>query len=381
LDPEAVRPLKILVVNWLDRENPQAGGAEAHLHQIFGRLADRGHRVTLLTSGWRGCAPRVELDGIQVHRCGGRHTVPLAAPRYYRKHLRDEPTDVVVEDLNKVPFFTPLWTRTPVALLVHHLFGTTAFQEASPPLAAATWLLERPVPRVFRGLPTVAVSESTREDLVGRGLRREQIEVIPNGIDLETFAPRGDGTRYEVPTILYLGRLKRYKRVDLVIRAAAELKRRGRPFRVLVAGTGDQLGALERLTTKLGLGSHVELLGFVSEERKLELFRRSWVHVLTSPKEGWGISNIEAAACGTPAVASDSPGLRESVVHGGTGFLVPHGDVIRLADALERVLSDPALRDTLGVSARRFAEGLSWSRSADAMGAFLNRVVSLSRHD
>lgn len=380
-DREVVRPLKILVVNWLDRENPQAGGAEAHLHQIFGRLAARGHRVTLLTSGWRGCASTAELDGIRVHRCGGRHTLSLAAPRHYRRHLRDEPTDVVVEDLNKVPFFTPLWTQAPVALLVHHLFGATAFLEASPPLAAATWLLERPVPRVFRGLPTVAVSESTREDLVRRGLDRDQIEVIPNGIDLETFAPGHDGTRYDVPTVLYLGRLKRYKRVDLVLRAAAELKRRGRAFRVLVAGTGDRVGALQSLAAKLRLGSHVEFLGFVSEAHKRELLRRSWVHVLTSPKEGWGISNIEAAACGTPTVASDSPGLRESVVHGGTGFLVPHGDVIGLADTLDRVLSNPELRDRLGKAARRFAEGLSWSRSADAMEGFLNRVVGLSRHD
>jgi glycosyltransferase involved in cell wall biosynthesis len=381
LDPEAIRPLRILVVNWLDRENPQAGGAEAHLHEVFGRLAARGHRVTLLTSGWKGCAPTAELDGIRVHRCGGRHTVSLAAPHYYRKHLRAEPTDVVVEDLNKVPFFMPLWTQTPVALLVHHLFGATAFQEASPPLAAATWLLERPVPRVFRGHPTVAVSESTRDDLVRRGMSREQIEVIPNGIDLDIFTPRHEGPRYDVPTILYLGRLKRYKRVDLVLRAAAELRRRGRDFRLLVAGTGDRLGALERLASKLRLGGHLEFLGFVSEARKLELLRRSWVHVLASPKEGWGISNIEAAACGTPTVASDSPGLRESVVHAGTGFLVPHGNVIQLADALERILSDPALRDTLGDAARRFAEGLSWSRSADAMEGFLNRVVAVSRHD
>ena len=374
-------PLKILVVNWLDRENPQAGGAETHLHQVFGRLAARGHQVTLLTSGWKGCASTTELDGIRVHRCGGRYSLSVTAPWYYRKHLRGDGTDVVVEDLNKVPFFAPLWVEPPVALLVHHLFGATAFQEASFPVAAATWLLERPVPRVFHGHPTVAVSESTRDDLVRRGMSRRQIEVIRNGIDLETFPPPNGGPRYEVPTILYLGRMKRYKRVDLLLRAAAELKRRGRPFRVLLAGKGDHLPALRRLAERLGLGERAEFLGYVSEDRKLELFGRSWVHVLTSPKEGWGIANIEAGACGTPSVASDSPGLRESVIHGQTGFLVPHGDVSRLADALDRILSDDGLRDALGRAARQLSEGLSWSRSADDMEAFLHRVVGHSGQD
>jgi glycosyltransferase involved in cell wall biosynthesis len=288
---------------------------------------------------------------------------------------------VVVEDLNKVPFFTPLWTEAPVALLVHHLFGATAFQEASFPLAAATWLLERPVPRLFHGRATVAVSESTRADLVQRGMNPERIEVIPNGIELDAFSPSPEGTRFEVPTVLYLGRLKRYKRVDLVLQAAAEMKRRGVTFRVLVAGTGDHRPQLVRLTNQLGLDDRVDFLGFVSEEEKLNLFRRSWVHVLTSPKEGWGIANMEAAASGTPTVASDAPGLRDSVLHERTGFLVRHGDVSTLADRIGQILTDEGLRDALGGEARRFAEGFSWDQSAEAMEAFLHRVVGVSTHD
>ncbi len=163
-----------------------------------------------------------------VHRTGGRHTFSLAAPRYYRRRLRAEPFDVVVEDLNKVPLFTPTWTEAPVALLVHHLFGGTAFQEASFAVAAATCLLELPVPRAFAGRPTVAVSHSTRDDLVRRGMDGDAIEVIPNGVDLETLAPVPELGRFDEPTVLYLGRLKRYKRVDLVVRAVAALQRSGR---------------------------------------------------------------------------------------------------------------------------------------------------------
>ena len=369
--------LDILVVNWQDRENPQAGGAEAHLHEIFGRLAARGHRVTALVSGWPGAGSPVELDGMEVHRTGSRYTFSLAAPRYYRRHLAGRRFGVVVEDLNKVPLFTPLWTSAPVVPLVHHLFGSTAFHEAAFPVALATWLLERPVPWIFRGRTGVAVSESTREDLVDRGVPRVAIQVVPNGIDLQAFTPDPDGARFPRPTLLYLGRLKRYKRVDLVLRALAELVRdRDDPPRLLVAGKGDHREELESLAGTLDLQEHVRFLGFVSEEEKLELFRRSWVHVLTSPKEGWGIANMEAAACGTPTVASDSPGLRESVVDGRTGLLVPHGDVGRLARAVASLLDDPGRLQAMGVEARAWAEGFSWDASADAMESLLARVVA-----
>jgi len=373
------RALRILVVNWQDRENPQAGGAETHLHEVFGRLAARGHEVTLLVSGWAGCEPVVELDGMRVHRAGGRYTFSLAAPRYFRRNLRDAPFDVVVEDLNKVPVFTPTWVRAPVALLVHHLFGATAFKEASLPLAGATWLLERPVPRAFSGCPVVAVSRSTRADLMRRGMDGGLIEVIPNGVDLGRYAPDPSVKRYKEPTVLYLGRLKKYKRVDLVLRAVASLAARGRQVRLLVVGKGDHLSTLQSLASELGVKREVEFLGWVDEDRKVELFRRSWVHVLTSPNEGWGISNVEAAACGTATVSSDAPGLRESVMDGRTGFLVPHGDVGALAERIGAILEDPGLRDRLGEEARAFATGFSWDSSADATEAFLARVVRESR--
>lgn len=367
-------PLRILVVNWLDEENPKAGGAETHLHEVFGRIAGRGHEVTALVSGWDGCAPRARLDGMDFHRAGRRYTFSLAAPRYFRRHLAGRGYDVVVEDLNKVPVFAPLWAGAPVVLLAHHLFGTTAFQAGPAPLALATWLLERPIPRVFAASPVIAVSESTKDDLVGRGLRPDRIRVIPNGIALDFFQP--GSTRRERPTLLFLGRLKRYKRVDLVLEAVARLAAEGIDVQLLVGGEGDQADALRARARGLGVEGRVQFLGFVGEERKRELLRETWVHVLTSPKEGWGISNLEAAACGTPSVASDAPGLRESVVAGRTGLLVPHGEVPALVGALRTLLTDAPLRERLGRQAREFAEGFSWDASAVAVEAYLDEVVA-----
>lgn len=366
--------LRILVVNWLDRENPQAGGAETHLHEIFGRLATRGHSVTALVSGWRGCEPRAELDGIQVHRTGRRYTFSVAAPRYFRRHLAGEPFDVVVEDLNKVPLFTPYWAGAPTVLLAHHLFGTTAFQAGPFPVAMATWWLERPVPYLYRRLPVVAVSESTKDDLVRRGLDPDWIEVIPNGIDLDRFTPAPQ-TKTVSPSLVYVGRLKEYKRVDLVIDAVGRLAERGVDVDLDVAGKGDRMAALQAQARKAGLDDRVRFQGFVTEGEKLDLLRRAWIHVLTSPKEGWGISSIEAAACGTPTVASDAPGLRESVIDGETGLLVPHGDVEALTSALERLIRDPELRARMGAEARDFARRFSWDASADDFERVLEGVA------
>jgi len=373
--PDSGRRLKILVLNWLDRENPRAGGAETHMHEVFGRLARRGHEVAALVSGWRGGAGRARLDGIDVHRCGTRYTYSLAAPAHFRRHLADRRFDVVVEDLNKVPLFSPLWARTRVVLLTHHLFGSTAFQAGPFPVAAATVLLERPIPLVYRRTSAIAVSESTKQDMVHRGLRSESISVIRNGIDVDFFTPASE-MRAERPTLVCLGRLKKYKRVDLVIDAVRALADQGVDVALMIAGEGDQRAPLEARVRSLGLQDRVTMLGFLGEDAKRDLLRRAWVHVLTSVKEGWGISNLEAGACATPSVVSDAPGLRESVVDGRTGLLVPHGDARALSEALGRLLRDRALRERLGGQAREFAETLSWRASADAFEAYFQRLVA-----
>jgi glycosyltransferase involved in cell wall biosynthesis len=329
--------MKLLLVNWQDLENPQSGGAEIHLFEIFGRLAARGHEVTLLCGGWPGCAPRASINGIDVWRVGTRQTFPFLARRHYNQYLRSNDFDLLMEDINKVPLYTPRWGAKRTAALVPHLFGDTAFQELAAPLAAAVWLAERPLAFAYRGVPFEAISVSTAEDLEKRGISGDLIRVIYPGIDVQAFTP-DPSARSKTPLFAYLGRLKRYKGVDIIIRAFARVKHP--EARLEIAGAGDFRDDLERLATSLDLSHRVSFLGRVDEAGKLALLRRSWALAFTSPKEGWGITNLEAAACATPVAASDSPGIRESVRNGETGYLVPHGDVAALAAAFERVAAD-----------------------------------------
>jgi glycosyltransferase involved in cell wall biosynthesis len=374
--------VNILLVNWNDRENPHAGGAEIHLHEIFGRLAAAGHHVTLVTSGWPGASARTALDGMRVRRVGGRWSFALRARGAVRAALRAAPDggyDVLVEDINKFPLFLPRLATVPFCALVPHLFGTTAFAEASWPVAATVWAAERLIPRVYRRAGFMVISDSTRADLVARGIAAEHIEVIYPGIDAQWYSPDPGTPRCARPTFLYVGRLKRYKGVDIALQALA-LARATRPDLGLeIAGAGDDRGRLESRARALGLGQAVRFLGFVPEEEKRRLMRSAWAVVFPSPKEGWGISNVEAAACGTPAIASDSPGLRESVRHGVTGYLVPHGEPAAMARRMLELASDPALVARLGAQARAFAEPLTWDRAAEATARHLERMIAQRR--
>jgi glycosyltransferase involved in cell wall biosynthesis len=368
--------VRVLVVNWQCRENPLAGGAEIHLHEIFGRLAARGHAITLLCGGWPGCPPSATLDGIEVVRVGTRYTFPFRARAAFRRELAGRAFDLLVEDVNKIPLGTTRWGGPPVVALVPHLFGGTAFQELAAPLAAAVWLAERPLGRVYRGAPFQAISTSTAEDLAARGIPRDSVEVIYPGIDTVGYTPQADARAPE-PVFAYLGRLKRYKGVHHVVRAFAGL---GHPTATLeIAGAGDHRPALERLAASLDLGDRVRFLGRIGEAEKRQLLRRAWALLLASPKEGWGITNLEAAASGTPVVASNSPGIRESVRDGETGYLVPHGDVRAMAEAMGRLAADRALVSRLGSRARCFAETFTWERAADQTERHLQRVLTSRR--
>lgn len=366
--------MKIVVVNWQCRENPLAGGAEIHLHEIFGGLAELGHDVTLLCGGWPGAPARVTLDGMAVHRVGTRATFPLLARRYWHEHLARSGFDILVEDVNKVPLYTPTWRGPHKTLaLVPHLFGATAFQELSAPLAAAVWLAERPLAAAYRGAAFEAISESTRDDLVARGVARNQIRVIFPGIDTAHYTPDA-AERASAPVFAYLGRLKRYKGVDLVLRAFAEARAPGATLEI--AGAGEYRAELESLAQRLQIADRTRFLGRIDERAKVSLLRRSWATLFASPKEGWGITNLEAAASGTPVIASNSPGIRESVRDGETGYLVRHGDVAGMARAIERLATDRGLVDRLGASARHFAEGFSWTRAVTETEQHLSEIIA-----
>ena len=365
---------RILIINERDSANPLAGGAEVHLFETFGRLARRGHRVTLLAATFPGCKREEMIDGIRIRRLTNRYLFYAAAPFAARRELRRNGCDVVVDVLCKLPFLSPWFVPAPCAALVHHLFGTTAFAQVPFPIALVTWLSEKLIPSAYRKSLYIAVSPSTKQDLVARGVDPECVVVVPNGVDHELYSP-GDGIKSEVPLIAWLGRAEPYKRVDLLLEAVARIAPEHEGLRLTVIGEGGAIADLRRRAESLAIGDRVDFRGFVDGRVKVEILRKAWVLANTSEKEGWGLTVLEGNACGTPTVATDVPGLRDSVRDGETGLLVPYGDVDALARALSAILNDPSLRERLSRAALAWAARFTWEASAREVEWMLDAVI------
>ncbi|MCK4414292.1 MAG: glycosyltransferase family 4 protein [Candidatus Eisenbacteria sp.] len=365
------------VVSYRDIRHPEFGGAEVIIYEIFRRLVRWGHKVTFLVGHWPGAPREEEIEGMRILRAGCQYTFNFRAPGMLRRLLAREQVDLVVEDINKIPFFTPRFQRrAPVLGVVPHLFGTTVFQQASFPLALYVYLYERFIPSVYRRCRFSVLSQTTLEDLVARGLPREALRLIRAGIDHDYYRPLARRGVAPGPVVLYLGRIKKYKRIDLVIQALPAILREVPEAEYWIVGEGDYRPALEALVARMGLENHVRFLGFQSGAEKLATLSRTRVLAYTSPKEGWGLSVIEANALGIPAVASDAPGLRESVRNGETGYLVPHGDVPALAGALRRLLTDDDLWWQLGRAGMSWATEFNWERSAKETFQLAEEIIT-----
>ena len=374
----AERP-HLFILNERDLDNPLAGGAEVHQFEIFGRLATRGFPVTLICAGYPGAGSIDTVRGIRVRRVGNRYTFYARGPLLFRRLVRAvEGRALLVENLNKLPFYGPLYSPVPVLALVHHLFGTTAFRQVNLPVALVTWGSELGIPRVYRGVPMIAVSPSTRDDLIARGVPTANISMIPNGLDHEQYRPPAVAPG---PCILSLGRIEAYKRIDVVVDAMPRVLAAVPEARLVIVGRGAALPALERQVARLGIGHAVEFRGFVAAAEKVALYQAARVFVNPSEKEGWGLTVMEAAACGVPAVASDSPGLRDSVRHDETGLLVPHGDVGACATAMLRLLMDDPTWNRLRTGALAWAARFSWDAVTDEVEAIVERVAAFRGRD
>jgi glycosyltransferase involved in cell wall biosynthesis len=364
----------MLVVNWRCPKNPLAGGAEVYLQEIFSRMVSRGHHVTLLSERFSGAEPEEVIEGIRVIRAGGKFTFNFTAGRLVGRIAESLEADVVIDDLNKIPFYSTWHTKRPVLAILMHLFRGSIFRETLPPMAAYVWMAETMIPLAYKRCRFAVLSESSKQDTVKVGIDPDRITVIPPGTDFGRFSP--DTSVPREPLVLHVGRLKRYKATDHLLQAARLLRDRGVKFTTVIVGDGDDKPRLERLAAKLGLGEHVRFTGFVPEAEKVSWYRRAAVLVENSVKEGWGLIVMEANACGTSVVVANSPGLRDSSKDGVNGLMYDYGDVPALAGKLEKLLSDDALRNRLGQQAIAWAKQWTWGGAAEAMERVVEQAVA-----
>ena len=366
-------PLRILIFNWQDIKNPLAGGAEVHLHEVFERIAATGHDITLFCSRFDGAPEKEEMNGIHVIREGGRSLFNYHVPQKYFSTFKAQKFDLVVDDMNKIPFYTPLFVKEPLLGVTHHLFGKSIFLEASFPAAAYVYLTERAALPIYKRLRFIVGSPSTHKEMLQAGFPEERTHLIHYGVDHDSFRVLGI-PKSPTPLIGLVGRLKKYKSVDHLLEAFVIIRQEMASAELLIVGDGDDKPRLESIARQLGISGAVTFTGFVSEKEKVKHLNEMHVAVNTSAKEGWGLTAIEANACGTPTVSSNVQGLRDAVVDGETGLLYEYGNREQLAEKILLMLRDGHLRQRLGENALRRSKQFDWNVAAEQTMEVIDRV-------
>ncbi len=371
--PASLDGLRVLVLTARDWTHPQAGGSGENLFQQAMRWRARGAQIAVVAGGYHGGARVARVDGVPILRLGTDETVfAHAASRGAAGRL--PAADVVLEIVSGVFFLTPLWRpRTPRVVWLHHVHREQYVEQYGPIVGrTAGFALETvPVRTIYRHARMLVPSRPVADALVAAGADAARVTANHNGLDLDAFAA---GERAAEPTLLALGRLRRYKRVHLLLDVLEQL-----PGVVLeVAGDGDQRAALEADARRSGLEGRVRFHGFVDAPTRLRLLQRAWLHVTASAAEGWGMTVTEAGACATPTAALAVGGLTEAIVDGRTGVLAT--DVDGLAAAIRDLLGDPARREAMGAAARARAATFSWERTADVTArALLDELAASGR--
>jgi len=351
---------RVMILAWRDLDDPEAGGSEVHAARIAALWAEAGINVVMRTSAVPGAVDVVVRDGYLAVRRAGRYSIfPRAAAWGW---LSPADRDGLVEIWNGMPFMSPVWSRNPRIVFLHHVHGQMWRMVMNPAVLGRLGevLESRIAPPFYRNTPVVTLSESSRQDIISSlGLPAANISVVPPGVE-PRFRP--GGVRSPRPLVVAVGRLVPVKRFDLLIDVLARLRSRHPELEAVIVGEGYERDALEQRVQRLGAAPWLSMPGRMSDGDLVDLYRRAWVVASASSHEGWGMTLTEAGACATPAAATRITGHADAVEDGVTGLLA--GSPSELEEALDALLRDPALRQRLGSAARNRAAELTWEATA-----------------
>lgn len=365
--------MNILIFNWRDTRHEWAGGGEVYVSELAKRWIKAGNKVTLFCGqDVRGGLPSEEtINGVKIYRKGGRFTLYFWAFIYYFKKFRKN-TDVVVDVQNGIPFFTTIYSRKPKVAVVYHVHGKQFFVELPFPISIVGFIIEKYLfPFFYYKTKIIVISKTTRDDLVELGFKNKNIEIVYCGIN--AIKNHNSINKFYKPTILYLGRIKKYKRVDLLIKIMPEISKRIPNVHLMIAGWGTEASSITDMAMRSIARKKINIIGPVSEFEKKHLLSKAWVFVNPSIGEGWGISVIEANLYGAPAVAFDVAGLSESIKHDQTGYLSKDED--EFVDNICKILSNKILRLRLSKNAKKWAGTFNWEAAATNSLVVIKSVV------
>lgn len=358
--------MRVLWFNWRDIKNPDAGGAEVFTHEVAQRLVGKGYNITLFTAEFPGCSLNENINGVKIVRRGGRYKVYAKAAEYYKNHNNDY--ELVIDEINTRPFLTPKFVKNKsIIALFHQMAREFWFYETPFPLNyIGYYYLEKKWLSNYKDVPTITVSHSSKKDLEEMGFRR--IFVVPEGLNVK---PMADVPQKELePTIIFIGRMKKAKLPQHALKAFSFIKKEIPETKMWVIGDGYMLSELKEMNIQ-----GVTFYGHVGSELKYELMRKAHVALVPAVREGWGLVVTESNAMGTPAVAYNVHGLRDSVQDDQTGILVKVNTPEQLAAETIALLRDKERLTKLSYNALKYSRGFSWDNTANAFDEIIKSLV------
>lgn len=359
--------MNILILNWKDIKHPNVGGAEIIVYELAKRLVKAGHQVTWFCRNFVYARPEEIYDGITIVRRGNLLTMYLYAPFYYWSLSRKP--DIVIDMSNTIYWQTPLWAFASKKFAYLNQLAQEVFDYEFPPIIGLFGkFVERIQYLTYKTMSFISYSHSTKDDLVSMGIPRKNVQVFRLGIDHSRYRP---GKKYKTPLFLCVSRLVKMKRTDLAIRAMAHVVKKYPEAKLSIVGSGYERKKLELLRNFLDLernvffqDENIWFFGKNAKDEKIRLMQNAWALIFPSVKEGWGMTVTECAACGTPTIASNVTGLKDSVIDGQTGILVSKEPTSKeLAHAMISLIVNSKKREMYSKNALLNAKRYTWDQS------------------
>lgn len=362
--------MNILIVSWRGPRHPHAGGAELVTHEHAKAWVKAGHNVTLFTSFFKGAKAKEVIDEVKIIRKGNVVLGVHLAAFFWFLFKKHDKYDLVIDQFHGIPFFTPLYIRSRKLAFIHEVAKEVWKYNPWPkplnliPYVLGTLFEPMIFKFIYKTIPFMTVSESTRDDLLAWKIPRKNITVIHNGVEKNQI-PKSQTIKEMKKTAIYLGAVSEDKGVFDAIYSFSEIIRKDEDWQLWIVGrsSSDLENKLKELINSLGLKDKVKLFGFVTDKKKFELLSRSHLLINPSIREGWGLVNIEANCVGIPVVGYNVSGTKDSVVNGKTGILVDVGDYKSIAENSLRLLKDQPLYKNFVANCKKWSEKFSWDKA------------------
>ncbi len=365
---------KILIINKYCPLHPNAGGAEINLKETFSRLGEK-HQVYLLSAMFPGAQREQTYQNINIIRLGKKNSENTIRIHFLiifllRRYLKKIKPDVLYEDVSVIPFFTPVFhPHQNKKIIIHNFNRKHFFKSQRFVFALIGYLAETFFILFYKKQNVIVVSQWMEEKLRKYGFKK--VKKILNGVDHSLISEK----KYSPgPTVLFLGRLEGRKGIDLFLKTYPLVKKQIPRVKYVIAGNEflfvNTNFSLKEYKQKYKSEENINFLGFVSEEKKKELFQNCWLYVVPSRIEGYGISVLEANATGTFVLANDVEGLRESVKNRQTGELINCEDAELFSQKIVFWLDRQKLIPK-EETCRQWANSHDWKKTATETEKFL----------